>query len=144
MIKTEIINTPTTFLFNGSEMGIQQHIQDNVKDISKNCQWGDIERIIPNGRLSSKHGIGIYDLLIIHSNQTATLIEVKKYKSEQLILAAIGQILFYGSLVKVHYDAFPRLVIASNYIPATVQYIIKLNNLNIRLLQVDGNEITYL
>ena len=132
------------FNFIGSELDIQNHIVDNIDDICEKCFFGGVKRTLTNLRIKGSDTNGICDILVFHNNNTATLIEVKKYTSDMHLLSAIGQILFYAELCKIQIDNYPRLIIASNYIPTSIISIIKTNNLPIRLLELDGDKVTFI
>lgn len=132
----------TLFDFIGSEKDIQNHIVDNIQNICEKCFFGEVRKTQTNFKLKSSGNSGIYDILVYHKNGTGTLIEVKKYVNDMYLLSAIGQILYYSELCKINLGEYPRLVIASNYIPDSVRAVIKSNKLPIRLLELDGDKVT--
>lgn len=135
----------TRYNFTGNELDIQKHIVENIKDICENCFFGDVDYCIENRKIQGKLKSGIiFDILVYHKNKTATLIEVKKYTSDMNLLSAIGQLLYYAEILKITLDNYPRLIIASNFIPNSLRATIKANNLPIRLLEVDGDKVTFI
>lgn len=135
----------TKYIHKGREKDIELHILDNIHDISKNCSWGDILKFESQKRFRRENyrSRSICDIMIWHKDQSGTLIEVKKFKYELSQCLAIGQILSYAELVKIHLGNYPRLVIASDYISPLLKMVIKNQSLPIKTLQVDGEIITY-
>lgn len=134
----------TDFIFNGTELDIQNHIVENINDICDRCFLGSVKNTLTNLKIKGQtKSSGIYDILIYHTNGTGTIIEVKKYTSDMHLLSAIGQILYYAELCEIQLTNYPRLIIASNFIQNSIRAIIKANKLPIRILEVDGNKVTF-
>ena len=140
-----------THNFNGSEKDIEEHILENIESISKECGWGEIQRVetqysincISNGIKSKRVRL---DILIWHKDGSGTVIEVKSTKRDMRtqVLSAISQSLYYGCVIEKKLGCMPRLVVAANEISEDVYEAIKRFNLPICLLMVDGDRCIYL
>lgn len=133
------------FIFDGSEKDIENHIFDNIIDISLNCGWGEIEKAQQQLHASFVGGRIIVDISIIHKDNTATIIEVKNNKRNRIdVFSAIGQLLFYTNKLGLLWGAKPRMVIAMPEIDYEIYKTIKDYRLPICFLMVDGNRCIYL
>ncbi len=141
----ETLDFTARFNFVGSEKDFEFHLIDNLEDISKSCGWGEIKRRERQFTIRQDKSRVIADLMIWHTDGTGTIIECKKSNTNRNdVLAAIGQVLFYGAFVKSKMIHRPRLVIAAPSIPFTTYSVIQEFKLPINLLIVDGNKCTYL
>lgn len=127
-----------------SEKDIENHLIDNINEISNGCFWGDIKRHKSQYQLNGGVCSIICDVMIWHKDGSGTLIEVKKFKSINYLLSSIGQIILYGELIHAHLGQYPRLVIACDHIPELVKKIVKLNTPSIRLLELKGHRVEYI
>ena len=127
----------------GNEKDIENHLIDNIDDISIGCFWGPVEKFQKQLRLDMKGFSPVCDLMIWHGDGTGTVVEVKKFKNELSQSHAIGQILMYGEAIKLKLSEYPRLVICSDYISPIIKSIISAQKLPIKTLQLDGDKVTY-
>lgn len=134
----------TIYNFVGSESDITDYIVESIQEIADGCKWSEIDFVkreisLPSGTTKNNR----CDLLLWHKDGTGTLIEVKKYKDDNYMVGAIGQVLMYAELCLIKYGNYPRIVIASDYIPTVLKSIIKSNKLPIKTMQIDGEKVTY-
>lgn len=133
------------FNFNGSENDMELHILENIEDISRHCNWGEIREVKSQYTMNIKKGKIRADIMIWHKDGTGTAIEVKNATTNRnCILAAIGQVLSYGWKMKSKLINEPRLVIASNQINSDIYETVKHYGLPISMLMVDGDRCIYL
>lgn len=131
--------------FKGSERDLEAHILDNIHDIAHKCGWGEIVRIEKQFMIRLVGYYVVVDIMLWHSDGTGTAIECKTGKNNRNdLLTGIGQVLFYGANLATALKVMPRLVIASPVISPYVHHTIKVFNLPICLLGVDGDKCTYL
>lgn len=139
------IDSAGKFEFVGSEKDFEFHLIDNLNDISQSCGWGEVKRWEQQFTMRQDNTRVIADLMLWHTDGTGTVIECKKSKTNRNdILAAIGQVLFYGTFLKARLSNRPRLVIAAPSIPFSIYSVIQEFKLPINLLIVDGDKCTYL
>jgi hypothetical protein len=140
-----------TYNFDGSEKDIEEHILENIESISKECGWGDVQRVetqyvikCPSTEKRQKK-IRI-DIFVWHTDGSGTVIEVKSVKNKNRTdsLTAVSQSLHYGYVVEAFLGHLPRIVVAANEISGDVYETIKRFNLPICLLMVDGDRCVYL
>lgn len=133
-----------TYKSEHSEKDIENHLIDNIHEISSGCFWGDIKRFKPQFQIGGIGCRAICDVMIWHNDGTGTVVEVKKYKSLHHLISSIGQIILYGELIHAILGQYPRLVIACDHIPQIVKHIVKLNTPSIKLLELNGNRVEYI
>lgn len=143
MANTKRRESNTMFDFAGTENDIVLHILDNIDEMSIAFGWGEVERCRTEVTINSPSGKGRIDILIWHKDGTGTIIEAKKYRDDNYLVSSIGQVLLYAELCSLRFSNYPRIVIASNYIPTVFKSIIKSNDLPIHSMQVDGDRVTY-
>lgn len=141
---TESIFDPT-YDFIGKESDVEDHIIENLDDISKYSKWGEISRVekqwvMPFGKTFIKA-----DIMIWHNDGTGTVIEVKRTKTNKNdIISGISQLMSYGYKMKTMLGAMPRMVLAAPTINEDVADVIKEFNLPIELMMIDGDRVVYL
>lgn len=139
------METLTKYKFIGKEKDICKYFTENMEYIALECKWDKVRNYKEEYVLLTKHGRIQVDCMIWHDNGTGTIIEFKanKIKNTAWGLSAIGQILYYGSMVEMILGKLPRMVIASNEITTALKFIIKQYKLPIQLMQIDGEEVSY-
>lgn len=127
----------------GSEKDIEMHITENVHDIASGCHWPEVSITKNQFPLPLGKHPKIADIFIRHTDNTGTIVEIKKYRNLSEQIYAIGQVLLYGELVCVLLGNYPRLVIASDYINPILKAIISRQRLPIKTMQIDGDRVEY-
>lgn len=132
------------YKFIGSESDLESHILDNIHDVAKYCEWGEIQRVERQFRVPIVGYHVIADIMIWHTDGSGTLIECKTGKTNRNdALTGIGQVLFYGTSLKAALGEMPRLVIAAPVSMPHVRQTIRAFALPIHLLTVDGDRCIY-
>lgn len=133
------------FDFVGKEKDVELHIIDNIHEIAKHCNWGEVVRIERQFMIRYGKGSICADIMVWHKDGSGTVIEVKRTKTNRNdTLAAIGQVLAYGYKVKEVLTNRPRLVISSPEINEELYRVIQEYKLPIDLLMIDGDRAIYL
>lgn len=133
------------FDFDSNEKDLELHILENIHDISKQCGWGDIDRIEQQFQVPFGKGRIVIDIMLWHTDGTGTCIEVKTGKHNRNdLLTAIGQVLSYSYKLKDKLGNYPRMVIATPTIEEEIYNVIQTHKLPINMLMVDGDRCIYL
>tara|TARA_R100000951_G_scaffold79159_1_gene67155 strand:- start:296 stop:763 length:468 start_codon:yes stop_codon:yes gene_type:complete len=131
--------------FKGKEKDIENHILENINDISNQCGWGVIQRVKSQYVVPFGNGRLIADIMVWHKDGTGTCIEVKSGKHNRNdLLNAISQSLSYGYKLKSMLGNYPRLVIAAPKIEEEIYNVVAEYKLPINMLMVDGDRCVYL
>lgn len=143
-MNTEIDLKPK-YEFKGKETDLEQHVLDNIYDISDSCGWGEISRIENQFRIKFGKNHLILDIMIWHKDGSGTCIEIKTGKNNRNdLLTGVSQLLSYGYKTKLSLTKKPRLVLISPQIEKEVNNVIKEYNLPINMLMIDADRCIYL
>ena len=133
-----------TFDFTGKEKDIELHILDHVEEISESAGWGKVKNVYTQTTFPYGGSRIIIDILLLHTDGSATLIEVKSSKTNRNdSLYGIGQLLYYGQVVKENIGHQPRMVLASDQIIPEAIIVSKTYSIPINYLMIDGDRVIY-
>lgn len=144
-MNTTIKHFEPNYEFMGDENALEKHVLDNLEIICKGCSWPQIKAVERQFRIKSGDTTAIIDIFVLHEDNSVTIIECKKTKTNRNdIVGAIGQVLFYSSIIEHVHKRKSRLVIASPQINPIVHSTISKYKLPIDLMMVDGDRCIYL
>jgi RecB family endonuclease NucS len=133
------------FQFVGKEKDLEDYILDNIDLISEKCGWGKVANVDRQRTIRFGKSRIIIDLLVVHEDNTSTIIEVKKSSGNRNdIIGGIGQVLFYSTMLETLIHVNSRLVIISSEFSLLVNSTINKFQLPIDLIMVDGDRCIYL
>lgn len=117
----------------------------HIHEIAEIVGWPEIDRIEKQFRITLKKGAIVCDIMLWHTDGTGTCIEIKMGNNNRNDdLMGIGQLLFYGKIMKESLSKLPRLVLVSPEIKTETFSVIKEFNLPLSLMRFNEGKCIYL
>lgn len=134
--------------FDGNESEFETNLLEHIEEIRLALALPPIEAVGRQKqiRLSDDSQI-IMDIVVRHTDDTATIFEVKKYNNKHPHtgtvnqVQAIGQLLLYASVFEAQTGIRPRLVLADNKIFKRTLYVFSETKLPITLLELQKDRL---
>ena len=134
----------TQYKFQKKEKDFVSLILKNVHEFAKTHNWGDIKEVFSQYTIGYGKGRIQVDVFLIHKDGTGTVIECKVGNGLCDVVPAIGQVLYYSTVIKQKLGNGPRLVIASPESSKAIYNTIVEFNLPIDILMVDNDRYLYI
>lgn len=144
----EELEKPVKWEFDGNESEFETNLLEHIEEIRLALRLPLIEAVGRQKqiRLSDDSQI-IMDIVVRHTDGTATIFEVKKYNNKYPHtgtanqVQAIGQLLLYASVFEAETGIRPRLVMADNKIFKRTLYVFSETKLPITLLELQKDRL---
>ena len=127
------------------ESEYEEFFAHHINSLCDILGWGKPVRIKRQFVIPIESGRIMADAMIWHEDGTGTCIEIKTGNNNRNDdLTAIGQLLFYGKIMKSRLGNMPRLVLVRPEIKPEMWSIIKEFNLPLALLKFNEGQCIYL
>lgn len=143
----EVLKEPIEWQFQGSEKEFEDNVVEHIEEICSLLDLPPIDSVHRQRQIRMADFQVIMDIVIRHTDETATIFEVKKANSKHPAtgtfnqMQGIGQLLLYQNVFEARTGGKPRLVLIDNKIYERTVLSFKNNQLPITLVDFQKDRI---
>lgn len=143
----ELLKEETHWVFEGNEKEFEENVFENIDEI---CEGLGLPPVIIKARQKQIRLDGsqiVMDIVVRHSDDSATIFEVKKASrkhpqtSTHLQMQAIGQLLLYRNIFEAKTNVKPRLILIDNKIHRRTMCAFASNDLPITVVELQKDRV---
>lgn len=144
---TELLREPIKWEFSGPEKEFESNVIEHIDEICNFLDLPEIESIYRQRQIRASDFQIIMDIVIRHTDKTATIFEVKKanekhpHTGTSNQMQAIGQMLLYQNVFESVTGGKPRLVLIDNKIYERTLWAFINNQLPITLVDFQKDRV---